>query len=365
VHNLKRLTTEDQDEITGAVDDLLTGDYKVLKTKYARPLKIVGDNIRTVICAAPGNVLIGADFSGIEARVTAWLAGEVRKLQVFRDYDAGKGPDPYVAAAGDVFGLTSAQMEALKKSDPAEFKIKRQGGKGAELAFGFQGGVNAFIKFVPEGLFTNEQVDEFKVKWRKSHGAIVQMWHNLNRSSYRVSKGAALLGRKVKQSTPREAVGPLMLEYESGYMFIVLPSGRRISYPGINRTKDDRERFNIQKPTDTDLSTRKMSVYFMDNSSGRWHRVFSYGGLLMENVVQGVARDLLAAAMLRIEAAGLPIVVHVHDECVIEVPKKSAKKVMTEFTRLMCELPEWASRDKPKNALPVVAKGWISERYVK
>src|SRR5436190_21899425 len=96
VHNLKRLTTENQDEIASAVDDLMTGDYKRLKTKYARPLQIVGDNIRTCIDAAPGNVLIGADFSGIEARVTAYLAGEDRKLQVFRDYDAGIGPDPYV-----------------------------------------------------------------------------------------------------------------------------------------------------------------------------------------------------------------------------------------------------------------------------
>jgi DNA polymerase len=368
VHNLKRLTTEDQDVITGAVDDLLTGDYHLIKTKYAKkitPLKMVGDNIRTVICAAPGNVLIGADFSGIEARVTAWLAGEARKLQVFRDYDDGNGPDPYVAAGADVFGLSGAEMVALKERDPADFKIKRQGGKGAELAFGFQGGVNAYVKFVPEGLFTHAQIDEFKVKWRKAHPNIQRMWFALNDASNDIAKKAALVARGLDIDIDPITVGRLTLEYDEGFMFIVLPSGRRIAYPGISRTKDYRERFQIQKPTDTDQPVGKMASYFMDNSSGRWHRVFSYGGLLTENVVQGVARDLLAAAMLRIEAAGFPITVHVHDEICCEVPKKSAAKVLKEFQRLMCILPEWAQGDDPEYALPVVAKGWISQRYVK
>ena len=138
VHNLKRLTTEDQGEIASAVDDLMTGDYKILKAKYARPLQIVGDNIRACIDAAPGNVLIGADFSGIEARITASLAGEKRKLQVFRDYDAGIGHDPYVVAAAGIYGIPAEKID----------KPQRQVGKGAELAFGFQGGVNAYKKFV-------------------------------------------------------------------------------------------------------------------------------------------------------------------------------------------------------------------------
>ena len=101
----------------------------------------------------------------------------------------------------------------------------------------------------------------------------------------------------------------------------------------------------------------------MDNSSGRWHRVFLYGGKCLENIVQGIARDLLASAMLRIEKAGLPIVAHVHDEIVLEVPKKDAAKAVKQFTKLMTYVPEWAKGTGFD--LPVVAKTFISKRYVK
>jgi DNA polymerase bacteriophage-type len=426
VHNLKRLTSEEEDEILDAVKDLQTGDYKFLKTKYARPLKIVGDNIRTVIRAAPGNVLIGADFSGIEARVTAWLAGEVRKLQVFRDYDAGKGPDPYVAAAADIFGTSAAGMAALKISDPNDYKVKRQGGKGAELAFGFGGAENAYKKFMPVtmlanpgawqppkappqnpkpipqgpqsksaiknygtgfedgaaakqakdakvdpalvGKFTDVQITDIKVKWRKAHPNICKLWYAMGDAGNEIAKKASWIARGVDQTIEDIQVGRLTFEYSpenGGFMFMVLPSGRRIAYPGINRAKDYRERYFIEKPKDTDEPVGKMTTYFMDNSAGRFHRVFVWHGILIENAVQGIARDLLAAAIMRVEAAGFPIVVHVHDEAVIEVSKKIAKKVMAEFVRLMCMLPDWAQDDDPDYALPVVAKGWMAERYIK
>lgn len=371
VHNLKRLTSEDESEISSAVDDLMTGDYKVLKTKYARPLKIVGDNIRTVICAAPGNILIGADFSGIEARVTAWVAGELRKIKVFQDYDAGIGPDPYVAAAADVFGMNVNDLIAMKKTDPSQYKIKRQGGKGAELAFGFQGGVNAYVKFVPEGLFSLEQIDEFKVKWRNAHPNVKDLWGGLNDAVNIIAKHANKVLRGVRNpEIDPIPVNNLWFEFAKSatgenFMFAVLPSGRRIAYPSINRVMRYQEQYYIQKPEDIDQRELRgsMQSYFMDNSGGRWHRVFLYGGIVCENIVQGIARDLLAAAMLRIEAAGFPIVAHVHDECVIEVPKKLAKKIMAEFVRLMCVLPEWAVT--PDCPLPVVANGWMAERYVK
>lgn len=410
VHNLKRI--DESADIEAAVKDLQTGDYKHLKNKYTRPLKIVGDNIRTVICAAPGKVLIGADFSGIEARVTAWVAGELRKIKVFQDYDAGKGPDPYVAAAGDIFGLTMAEMVALKTSDPGQYKIYRQGGKGAELAFGFQGGVNAYKKFMPEsmlanptsapapqvaqskknrgpgyelgavanhmkdakvdpaliGKFTDKQINDIKIKWRKAHSNVQRLWYGLDNAVNSIAKQAQSIQRGANIEVEPIAVNNLEFSYvndNGGFMFMELPSGRRIAYPGISRTMQWKERYYIEKPEDfdpTDL-VGSLSSYFMDNSGGRWHRVFLYGGIICENLVQGIARDLLAAAMIRIEAAGLPIVAHVHDECVIEVPKKGAEKVMKEFIRLMCVLPDWAVT--PHCPLPVVANGWLAERYVK
>lgn len=368
VHNLKRLTSEDQDEITDAVKDLMTGDYKILKAKYARPLKIVGDNIRTVICAAPGKVLIGADFSGIEARVTAWVAGELRKIKIFQAYDAGTGPDPYVATGADIFGISIDEMLRLKKDDPQQYKVKRQGGKGGELAFGFQGGVNAYVKFVPEGLFTLEEIDTFKVKWRKAHPNTVELWAGLNRAATKIARNAAIIKRgRYNVEIESIEVNNLQFHYvpdNGGFMFMELPSGRSIAYPGIGRVMRYKERYYIQNAEGhEDAPKGQMDTFFMDNSGGRWHRVFLYGGIICENAIQGIARDLLAAAMLRIEAAGYPIVAHVHDEAVIEVPKKGAEKVMKEFVRLMCILPDWAVT--PHCPLPVVANGWMAERYVK
>ena len=353
VHNLKRMTEEDPAAIEATVADLLTGDYGLLKAKHARPLQVVGNNIRTCITAAPGNVLIGADFSGVEARITAWLAGEERKLQVFRDYDAGKGPDPYVVAATGIYGLPAAQID----------KPKRNVGKGSELAFGFQGGVNAYKKFVAPGLFTDEEIEGFKNKWRRMHPNIVAFWEELKDASSKIAKQAAMIKRGLDRTIEPIQVRDIWFEYNNGFMFAVLPSGRRISYPDIDRAHRPREFFYITKPEDRDSSIGQLSACFMDNSSGHWHRVFLYGGLLCENIVQGVARDLLADAMVRVERADLPIVGHVHDECLIEVPEKNADKVAKQFTKLMTELPEWA-RDT-EHELPLVTKPFIAKRYVK
>jgi DNA polymerase len=302
----------------------------------------------------------------------------------------------------------------MKKSDPPEYKIKRQGGKGAELAFGFQGGMNAYKKFMPEsmlvnpssapapqvrqstknrgkgselgavamaaqnakvdesliGKFTDEQIEEIKVKWRKAHPNVVGLWSGLNDAAFDIARHANRVAEGKISDPYFDPIDVKNLTFEytpdnGGFMFMVLPSGRRIAYPGINRAKQYKEFFNIQKPEDVDTREVKgrMSAYCLDNSGGRWSRVFLYGGIICENAIQGIARDLLASAMLRIEAAGFPIVAHVHDECVIEVPKKNAKKIMEEFVRLMCILPNWAVT--PECPLPVVANGWMAERYVK
>lgn len=353
VHNLKRLVEEDATKIEAAVGDLMTSDYQLLKTKYARPLQIVGDNIRTVICASPGHVLVGADFSGIEARITAWLAGEERKLKVFRDYDAGVGPDPYVVAAAGIYGIPATSI----------VKAQRQVGKGAELAFGFQGGVNAYKKFVAEGAFTDEEINGFKVRWRKMHPDIVALWAALKYASDKIAKQAVQIKRGVDRTIEPIPVQNVWFEYNAGFMFVVLPSGRRISYPDIDRAYRPREFSFIEKPADRDSSVGPLATCFMDNSSGRWHRVFLYGGMCCENLVQGIARDLLAEAMVRVEKAGLPIVGHVHDECLLEVPEKHADKIAKQFTRLMAELPDWALGTG--HDLPVVAKPFIARRYVK
>jgi len=141
------------------------------------------------------------------------------------------------------------------------------------------------------------------------------------------------------------------------------PSGRRISYPQIDRAHRPQEFFQIEKPVDRDPSLGLLQTCFMDNSSGRWHRVFWYGGLACENITQGVARDLLAEAMIRIDKAGLPIVAHIHDEIVLEVPERHAVEVAKQFNKLMITLPEWAQATDCE--LPVVASCWTAKRFVK
>ncbi len=127
-----------------------------------------------------------------------------------------------------------------------------------------------------------------------------------------------------------------------------------------------RERYYIQKPDDSQ-EEKYLDSFFMDNSSGHWHHVFLYGGLLCENVVQAVARDLLAWAMTMAEKAGLPIVAHIHDEAVIEVAKAQAKEAAKLFLKIMTTLPWWAKADPELNIseLPLVAKLWTAQRYTK
>jgi DNA polymerase bacteriophage-type len=359
VHNLKRISME-PDELTEAIKTIGSGNYAVMSKKYPNPLATIGSCIRAVIHSADDKVLIGADFSGIEARVTAWIAGEESKLKVFRDFDAGKGEDPYKIAASKIFGVPAKQITDQQ----------RQVGKAAELAFGYQGGLKAYKKFAPKntsssaggphydhgsatpeitemlGAFSDAEIEKVKMKWRAAHPNIERFWHAINRAFMHVGKN------------PDEKVrcGRISLQMEDVFMRLTLPSGRSISYPyaRISRTiKTQSGHLLIDQPRGYP------SVIFKDNSAGQWRDVQVYGGLITENVVQGVARDVLAEAMVRIEAAGLPVVLHVHDEVVIEVPKRDAGKIEKQFSKLMMASPKWAE------GLPLIAKTWMSDRYIK
>ena len=357
VHNLKKPKTKD---ITRALKVIESGNYLRMLEHYDNPMLVIGDCIRSMIMAPPGHTLYGADFSGIEARVTAWVAGETSKLEVFRKFDRTQDPldDPYVVAAAKIFRLEPKDID----------KFKRDIGKACELAFGFQGGVNAFRRFQPAGaiptqvpahdhwvkrhgkfdttankeamaefnkLFTDPEIDEIKRKWRAAHPNIERFWHAINKAALEAIR---------KPGTVMGCGSYIAVEYiaEAPLLWITLPSGRRITYPNIKLAKSD-----------TGWGT---DAKFMDNSAGQWRQVTIYGGLLTENIVQGIARDLLAEAMLSIDAAGYKIVAHIHDECVIEVPLNSD---LEKFNKLMMMVPAWAE------GLPICVKAWESQRYVK
>ena len=285
--NLKRPVVDDLDT---AITAVATGNYKYVKTRYPKPLAIVGDCTRAMICAAPGHTLIGADFSSIESRVLAWVAGENWKLDSYRRFDATHDPrdEPYCVTACKIFSKPNG---TYTKDDP-----ERNVGKTCDLAFGYAGGLGAWRKFKPDR-FSDDEVKTFIRGWRQAHPEITRLWDRLDRAAWTAVQER---GRVVR-------CGVVRFRCDGAFLQLILPSGRVLSYPQPRIIGDEHEQH----------------VVFADNAAGQFidcrHGQGAYGGTWTENVVSGIARDLLAAAMLRIEAAGYPIVLHVHDEVVAEV----------------------------------------------
>jgi DNA polymerase bacteriophage-type len=324
--NLKHPETEDIDAAIAAIS---TGDYAQVKQRYPRPLAVVGDVSRSLICAVPGHMLIGGDKSSIESRTLAWVAGEEWKLDSYRRYDATKDPrdEPYCATACKIFRVP----DGTYNKDSPERKV----GKACDLAFGYQGGLNAWRKFEPDR-FTDGEVEQFKLEWRAAHPAIRDFWYAIDRATWQAvsERGRVIRCRRI------------LCKCDGMFLLIKLPSGRKLAYPY--------PRIEIE-----DL--RHEVVVFKDGSAGQWrdcrHGNGAYGGLWTENIAQAISRDLLAEAMIRIEAAGYPIVLHVHDEIVAEVPEGFGST--EEFTKIMIQSPSWAL------GLPIAATAWTGKRFCK
>ena len=348
VHNLKRPNLKPA-EMKAAINIIRKGNFDKACQEFDNPLSVIGDLIRSMICAPPGHQLMGGDFSGIEARVTAWLADEQDKLEIFRKFDAKLGPDPYLVAAANIFHCDIDELAKQYKAEIPEAREKRQVGKAAELAFGYQGGVGAYRKFAPDTPMTDEEIHKVKFAWRAAHPNTESMWTDLNNAAWvavrKPGQAISFAGRLTFQCEKRG---------EHLFMWLTLPSGRRLCYPHIRIAR-------VFTPEGTKLviDTQKggqIACVFKDNTSGKWMDVKIYGGLLTENVVQAISRDLLAEAMLRIDAAGMDIVAHIHDECVVET-KAGVKS--DKFAELMMQAPDWAQ------GLPIKVGPWISDRYVK
>jgi DNA polymerase bacteriophage-type len=324
--NLKRITIEDLDAAIAAV---ATGDYEHVRARYERPLAIVGECSRPTVCAASGYKLLGGDFSSIESRGLAWTAGEEWKLESYRRFDATHDPrdEPYCITACKIFRVPDG---SFTKESP-----ERRVGKTCDLAFGYSGALGAWRKFEPDK-FTDIEVEKFKVEWRAAHPRIVEFWHAIDRAAWTAVRER---GRVVQ-------CGCVAFKCAGAFLQLKLPSGRKISYPN--------PRIKVINP-------REQVVLFSDNAAGRFvdcrHGRGAYAATWTENVVSGISRDLLFEAMQRIEAAGYPIVFHCHDEIIAEVPEGFVDT--EEFTRLMTQVPSWAS------GLPIAAGVWTGPRYCK
>ena len=301
---------------------------------HGSPMSVLSSCLRGMIRAAPGCDLLAADYANIEGRGLAWLAGEDWKLDAFRAYDAGTGPDLYKVSAHRIYGTPVADVT----------KDQRQIGKVAELACGYQGGVGAFQRMAQTYLVkvADELADTIKTKWREAHPATVAYWYDLETACYAaVSTPGAVLtaGARGRQ---------VAFRVKGSFLWCKLPSGRVLCYP-----------YPKMKPVETPWGEIKDQVHYMhvDGLSNKWVETHTYGGKLAENVTQAICRDLLAYSIRQAEDAGYPVVLHVHDEVVAEVPKGFGS--LEEFEEICARTPAWA------DGLPVVTEGWRGERYRK
>lgn len=330
VQNLPRTYTDPIELARELVTDRKTTAVRCL---YGSVSDTLSQLIRTAFIASPGNVLIDADFSAIEARVISWLAGEQWRLEVFRTH--GK---IYEASASQMFGVP---IELIKKGNP-EYALRAKG-KVAELALGYQGSSGALINMgaLEMGLH-EEELPDIVNRWRAANRHIQSLW-------YEMDEGA----RQVIGFGGAVNVHGLWLareyDYNQGvYCFtITLPSGRKLFY--IN-PKIGTNRFGGESIT----------YWGMDQTSKKWKEIETYGGKLTENVVQAIARDCLAEAIERLEAAGFPIVFHVHDEVVIDIkPYADNEAMLQQVVDIMKQPPAWAA-DMPLNAA-----GWVGDFFTK
>ena len=290
-----------------------------LEMLYDSVPNVLSELIRTAFIPPSGQKFCVADFSAIEARVIAWLAGETWRMQVFHE-----GKDIYCASASQMF-----RVPVEKNGINGHL---RQKGKIAELALGYGGSVGALIAMGALDMgVAEEELQPLVDSWRNSNPKIVKLWWDVDR--------AALTA--VKQRT-RVSYKNLAFTYSKGLLLITLPSGRRISYV---------------KPQITPNRFGKDAITYEGTGvAKKWERLETYGPKLVENIVQATARDLLAEAMQRLNKAGYQIVMHVHDEVVIEASKEASLK---NITAIMGEVPSWAE------GLELRADGYECEFYKK
>ncbi|EHO5987873.1 DNA polymerase I [Salmonella enterica] len=388
-------------------DELDRGIAALLKGRAHRRFdvaKLTASTVRSCIIPEAGRKFVVADYSNVEGRGLAWLAGEETALDTFR-----AGLDIYCVTAGKMFGM---DPDDIKKN----FKEIRQIGKACELGLGYEGGVGAFVTFAKnlgldliemaktmDGTFPDHiwaatargyewariqeakrpphpgekddrpsyildkkvwrTCDAIKRMWRESHPQTVAFWRDLKDGILAAVRNPGRefwAGAHLRRNGERAIRIWRTVEFDSSgrkvpgwWLCMELPSGRILSYPGIG--------VSVTKETDEDgrINTNVRIKYQGENQLTRqWTTLYTHGGKACENIVQALCRDLLAYAMLNVEAGGYPIVLSVHDELVCETPDTSDYTV-AELEKLMCALPEWAE------GFPLVAEGAELKRYAK
>lgn len=314
VQNLPRQSISD---LEAAADLVRTGHADMLETLWGSAPQVLSELIRAAFVAEPGSRFLVADYSAIEARTIAWLAGEQWVLDLFE-------------AGGDIYCETGTRMfrQVVEKHSPL-----RQRAKVAVLACGYQGGVGALKAMGGEKLgLSEDEMADIVAAWRAANPAIARLWWDINAAAIAVIKDGGT-----------RAVGRIRLAHDKGALIITLPSGRPLVYPS---PRIGENRFGGESITHMGVGVNR-----------KWGRIETYGGKLTENIVQATARDILAHAIARLERSGYPVVMHIHDEVVTEVPE--GRGSVEELCALMSQAPPWA------DGLPLAAEGFESTYYRK
>lgn len=312
---LQNLPQNHLPDLEAARELVKSGNLEAVELLYEDVPDTLSQLIRTAFVPKPGYKFLVADFSAIEARVIAWLAGETWRMQAFAE-----GKDIYCASASKIFGVP-----VVKHGINGHL---RQKGKVAELACGYGGSVGA-MKAMGGAEMSDAELKQLVTDWRTASPHIVQLWWDVER--------AALTA--VREQLPTETHG-FRFSYESGFLFIRLLSGRRLAYV---KPRIERNRFGGDSITYEGIGTGR-----------KWERLETYSGKLVENIVQATARDLLFYSMQTLSQSF--IVGHIHDEMIIECPKDTK---LEEICQQMARTPDWA------NGLLLRADGYACQFYKK
>lgn len=293
---------------------------------FGNPLDVISSCLRGFLWAKPGHTLIGADFSSIEARVLAWLAGEEEILEVFRTH-------------GKIYEVAAAEIYNVSLKDVT--KVQRQIGKIGILSLGYGGGKGAFQQMAKGyGVkVSDDEAEGIKVRWREANKKIVRFWYALEEAAFNAVR---MPGKTFKAKS-------ISFKMSGSFLWCRLPSSRVLCYP-YPQIKLMMKRWGTEKETLTYMA--------VDPLTKKWERCETYGGSLAENVTQAVARDIMAESIVRLELNGYPVIMHAHDEITCEV-RNDYPWDIHDFERVMSTNPEWCSD------LPIKAEGWAGVRYQK